>query len=354
MKAITASGQTAWICAIVFGLAAFTLAVRYHRLSSAQVIEQSYAAFSEDASADRVAIGVLGSCQDLILWSDVLANQHYYHQTHFFFLMFDEEPEVCLLRSGGADTFIHHTFHEPNTTWTTGRNSLARSIYASEETSNRLYKYWLFSDADVASDLRCGYCKHLSGIRAVACCMDQFIHFLTGPQQFANVALYLFGQVESEGDKHSEFRRHDCADAMFNAIHREAVPVILPYIHDLDEISWWYPQAVVFHLSMGCLKGGTVTLRGFYEETTGSHASYPRGYEQEVASNLVKQHFHQLIPWPIYTSDMFLIEPACLENEIGLSQGRFTNASSYEWHSTLEFRACCAALQSRFAEFTSS
>ena len=111
------------------------------------------------------------------------------------------------------------------------------SINAAEETSNRPYKYWLISDADVASDLRCGYCKHLSRIRAVACCMDQFIHLLTGPRQFADVALYLFGQAESERDRHSEFRRHDCADAMFNAIHREAVPVILPYIHDLDEVS---------------------------------------------------------------------------------------------------------------------
>ena len=87
----------------------------------------------------------------------------------------------------------------------------------------------------------------------------------------------------------------------------------------------------------GMSQGGDRHFEKVFIESTGSHAAYPRVYEQEVASNLVKQHFHQLIPQPIYTSDMFLVEPACLEKETGLSQGRFTNASSYEWHSTPEF-----------------
>ena len=85
-------------------LSSTCLAVRYHTLSSSQASDLTYVAFSEDASADRVAIGVQGSCRDLSLWSDVLANQHHYHQIHFYFLMFDEEPEVCPQRSAGADT----------------------------------------------------------------------------------------------------------------------------------------------------------------------------------------------------------------------------------------------------------
>ena len=38
----------------------------------------------------------------------------------------------------------------------------------------------------------------------------------------------------------------DCADGAFNAIHRAAVPVLLPYVELVDRYSWWGAQAIMW------------------------------------------------------------------------------------------------------------
>ncbi len=352
MKLSAVSSRTAWSCSFACTLLFLVIVRDQWQATPGQ--QHTCTAFSADFTSDLVAIGVQGSCDDYIIWCDVIQQQHLHHQIDFFFLIFDVDTTTCFRRINHTESLAHHVFHTANTTWTTGRNTLAREMFAAEQEADILYKYWLFSDADVASDLQCGQCKHLIGMKATVCCMDQFVQFLTGPQQFAVVTLYLFNQEEEDGNLHTQFRRHDCADAMFNAIHREAVPVLLPYLHDLDQQSWWYAQAVVYHLSIGCLNGGTVTLGGFYEMSPGAHASYPRGYEHEATSALIKQHFHKLIPWPLFTSEIFLKQPNCVDGNLVRPQAKFTDACmTYAWRSTTEFKACSTALRGRFTDFVS-
>jgi hypothetical protein len=48
--------------------------------------------------------------------------------------------------------------HDPHSTWTSGRNALAKEISRSEEAAGKKYKYWSFHDADTW-DLSCERCR---------------------------------------------------------------------------------------------------------------------------------------------------------------------------------------------------
>jgi hypothetical protein len=147
----------------------------------------------------------------------------------------------------------------------------------------------------------------------------------------------------------------DCLDGMKNAIHREAVPVLLPYVDSLDKVSWWMSQGVQFYLSAGCLARYGAVLGGYEEAMVSQHSTYPRGLDDTLIQKAVYAVVEPagLLPWPI--------NPAHV-----LHQGHCTNLSrpgeeelavdwvysSGNWMVTEPFLTCKAALKKRFKIFT--
>lgn len=97
----------------------------------------------------QVAISAQGRVDDLNRWMTLYERMQSRKDVALFLLSYDR-PYKCPAHI--------HCFYFPNSTWTTGRNALARKIYAREQQSDRKYKYWGFHDADTW-DLACVACR---------------------------------------------------------------------------------------------------------------------------------------------------------------------------------------------------
>lgn len=145
--------------------------------------------------------------------------------------------------------------------------------------------------------------------------------------------------------------RVDCIDAMKNALHREAVPVLLPYIASLDQVSWWISQALEFHASLGCLSGYTAVLGGYGEPQLQEHSPYPQGRNDTLERETVDRVYRTrgLVPWPI--GGQYLEQGNCggLKGVPELAtEAIFASA---DWMTSKAFLACRSALLPRFLKF---
>eukprot|EP00899_Mesostigma_viride_P021456 jgi/Mesvir1/29311/Mv01569-RA.1 len=83
-------------------------------------------------------------------------------------------------------------------------------------------------------------------------------------------------------------------DTAFIAIHRRAVPVLLPY-HDLDNVTWW-GSAEVWWAGTSCLGGATTVLRDLIAENTVHSKGHPRGHlPEDVLRKAVTERFGGII-----------------------------------------------------------
>ncbi len=148
-------------------------------------------------------------------------------------------------------------------------------------------------------------------------------------------------------------QRADCLDAMKNAIHREAVPVIMPYIDELDSTSWWMSQALEFQVATGCLSGFNVILGGYQEgaEDKAQHSDYPRGLNHANTSRVIESVFGSagLMPTPITGLDYQQGDCTGLGGE-ALATDLVYNSSA--WMESAPFHKCLKGLSSRFEKYT--
>jgi hypothetical protein len=145
--------------------------------------------------------------------------------------------------------------------------------------------------------------------------------------------------------------RVDCIDAMKNALHREAVSVLLPYIDTLDNVSWWISQALQFHISAGCLSGYVVVLGGYGEAQLQEHTQYPQGRNDTLERDTVDAVFRTagLVPWPISGRYMGQGNCTALPGVAEMATDRVF--SSGKWMVSEPFLTCKAALKTRFETF---
>lgn len=151
-----------------------------------------------------------------------------------------------------------------------------------------------------------------------------------------------------------ELFRVDCIDAMMNAYHREALPVVLPYISILDNVSWWLSQALEFHTMQGCLSGGTAVLGGYGEPPLQEHSPYPQGRNDALERATVDQVFGSrgLVPWPI--GGQFMEQGNCGALPLPAGQPELISEISFRsavWMTSKSYLACRRALQARFDKF---
>ncbi len=149
--------------------------------------------------------------------------------------------------------------------------------------------------------------------------------------------------------------RMDCLDAMKNAIHREAVPLLLPYVDSLDKVSWWMSQAVQFYLSAGCLAGYGAILGGYEEAMAPQHSAYPRGLNYTLIQKAVYAVVQPagLVPWPITPAHVLHQGHCSNQSGAGVEELAVDRVySSGNWMVSEPFLTCKAALKKRFKIFS--
>lgn len=185
---------------------------------------------------------------------------------------FDCAPSVAASAAAGGPLHAVCLF-APGTSWTTGRNALARAIFQAERARGGTFSRWVFSDQDAATPggLKCNG----MGVGTTACASDDtgvsawsaLIRTLLLPLDYPLLTMtapvlhaHLLKAPEPPSTATActqcvTFLNSDCGDAIVNSFDREAVPIFLPYFTDMDDSSWWSSQAILFNLKKGCMGG---------------------------------------------------------------------------------------------------
>jgi hypothetical protein len=238
------------------------------------------------SSLHLVAFAIQGKSTEFLKWVETFNQMISFNAIHLFYLSYDNDisPETCV-------TFKNSTcIYGPHTSWTEGRNALVYSVAKYEKHFNFNFKYLVFSDSDLF-DSTCPNekCENSS------CCFDKFVNILLSPVDFATIGFAGYRPPGSSPLIHrtDEMVLHeDCQDAMMQAIHHKAVPILLPYIEILDSVSWWESQLLLFQTSATCLRGHSVILP-FFNCENNVHKNYPRGKFRDMEKVVIEKIYYQ-------------------------------------------------------------
>ena len=328
----------------------------------------------------RIAIGTRGTADKLAVWAVWLAalpaavrdDVSIFFSAHAGDL--SSGPARDAARSmGGA---LASALSEPAATWAGRRNLLAEAMFVEEVRRGGRFDYWVFSDGDVLPNWECRGCP--TGVVGAACCATYvFGHVLTA-YSFASVAAQLLPHEQQWGEARDwkepasfdAFVFRDCADCLFKAFHRDAVPIVLPYITDMDAQSWWGSQAMLFHFTRGCLAGGNVLPLRHMRPVAHAmeHSSYPQGRNQPQEAAVAAAAFPALAPdiisFAVYkddacesprTLDEAAVRTFSRADAAGHASPRAGRRAPFrhqgwlgEWNATAQFAKCLAVRSPHF------
>lgn len=272
----------------------------------------------------KVAIAVQGTNNVLKEWVTVfkLMHEHLLDKVRLFLFTFDSDG----IKFDGCDNTNIFCYSKSSTTWTQGRNYLIRKIYDYEQSKNAHFRYWLLAD----SDMLFFTCKHMPSKpentehEKAAFCLARFIQYhLLSAVSYAQV--FFLGELGTESDVY----HYDCGDAQFSAIHRAAVPILLPYVELLDKNSWWESQQIVWRIASGCIPMsgiGSGLLNG--KQVKAEHAPYPKGAVRNLRAQVINKLFGSrgLSPNPIDNSTFDTVAGDC-SNQENMKQNRANRPS---------------------------
>jgi hypothetical protein len=361
----------------------------------------------DGGSAPQVALAVQGRAADIAEWQRLLLRVRGRADLSFFFLAYDGggggDGAVLLADSicGGDGGACWAPAAARTGTWTEGRNLVAARVLAAEVERGSRFRYWLFCDSDVRLD-RCAKCygeqrpMPLDAEDDLAaaqwrCCFAPVLDILLsrtfepatltwkilGP----NPPAAILGEVDAAASDAPgsvtvfPLRRYNCADARFQAIHRDAAPALLPYFTDLDAKSWWSSQGIQHILTVGCLDGANFELFVPLIENKTEHAPYPRGRTKDhidAEIQVVNASLGAALwPWPLPLVGMTSLArfPSCphalgttqpfvavnitavAASSVGVANpgwnGGGGGGGADSWRLTPAFAACAAAMRAR-------
>ncbi|CAF1175022.1 unnamed protein product [Adineta ricciae] len=126
-------------------------------------------------------------------------------------------------------------------------------------------------------------------------------------------------------------------DAMFNAIHRDALQFLLPYCPRYDGRSWWTSQAIFVYRSL-CLYGHTLTFDGLHIAQQ-AHRLYPRigdPWAMDEDMNLVPNFLMNL---KNYMKQARFVSPLVLHHYSGWNL-RLTSETCRQNHTAMTIDTC--------------
>ena len=314
----------------------------------------SLGAASPSAVRADIALAVQGSAGEMQTWIDLRSVLASSERVSLFVLSYDA-PMASANCSGGGLRGPVVCLHLPQgSTWTTGRNALARAIFDEEIAQGATFRYWIFADADQISMTCSVACVELGGLAMSKCCIDGLLANFLGPLEFATLGITYSESFPEPAYEADLFMRVDCSDAQFYAVHRDAVPIVLPYFAELDEKSWWSSQAIMYRFTGSCLRGGSVLVKVSGIPPSG-HVTYPKGRynaeEDAVIMSAFPKLFQQLGPWPIRLESSEMGDCGDVRHH-GWVRFRASDPAhvrfSASWKTTMEYAACLNETRPRF------
>ena len=126
-------------------------------------------------------------------------------------------------------------------TWTDGRNELAKSV------KDKDHLYYIFMDDDIklSIDERFGNKEDNP--------WDVFEKFLVDYEPAVGCAHWQKQPIDMKSPVTTLYQY----DALFNAVHKDIMPMYFPMYNGFDETSWWWSQLIATH-SMAVFCPGTV------------------------------------------------------------------------------------------------
>ena len=308
---------------------------------------------------DGVLLLVQGKNSQAKRWIDLIADlQHSYPRAaiRLIFAVYGNDSTENNL-ANGLEKLKATILKVETGTWTTGRNTLAAAAHDLEIRLEMRFKYWLFSDQDAS--LICSTETKQPPTTSDHACWRSLVTFLLRPTMHAPaVAIRFGGQLASinvsSAESTSTVALTPQFDAILNIFHRWSVPIVMPYIPDLDSLSWWNSQGLLFSVMEGCFTYGGLVPLGFAVRNP-EHAPYPRGRvnltkEREVLSEVYGPY--NLTNWPINAnhlqqSDQFMYVRGPFDI------GSLGPDELMLWPFSSRTKACFQGLKPRFDRFIS-
>lgn len=163
----------------------------------------------------------------------------------------------------------------PKSTWTEGRNALYYHGLLREFKQGWKYKYFVLVDGDI----------RFSKEKSIVSQFESWHKFLLEWEPALASPTY-HDQPHRLGE---DIYTYGLVDAMFNAIHREVIDVLLPYSTYWDSKSWWASQAIMA-VRANLLYRGHIMLYGGISGYNAEHTPYPQRppFTQDVLSHAAK------------------------------------------------------------------
>ena len=208
---------------------------------------------------------VMGRGSHIRNWKKVILNNSSLSHVHMIMGVFDEPVES--LQCDEQDKML--CISVQGTTWTSGRNALARAALEWESQRQLKFTYWTFADADIQLSCLLEGSLELQIRDECFSSYDSFLRTINMPV----VGTIQLGQYRAYSD--SMMSSLEAFDAAFNSFHRDAVKILLPYLTDLDAVTWWSSQALLwFRLRCFAPLYAVAPLHIFYNNP--EHNDYPR------------------------------------------------------------------------------
>ena len=326
-----------------------------------------------------VALAVQGSARELASVLATYGNMTKRGHVSIFLLSFDEplklhcQAAVASAQSGGGPPHAV-CLYGPGTSWTTGRNALARAIFHAELARGKSFKAWIFADQDVATEdsLSCDGgvgVTSCTGVGAVA--WDAVVDAALLP--FSVAHLFTTGYFQKPPLKKVGMTTsslvwlpYDCGDGMLVIFDRQAVPILFPYIVALDDQSWWSSQGIMHVIVRGCLGGFGGWLPGFAEMNP-THRDYPKSRSVLNEINVLRKRFRDISTWPLLQdADEEAISTGqknvrqdqgdCARHQRGWQMFNLPDddAKSRRWQSSAAFETCARHMTPMFCAFVNN
>jgi hypothetical protein len=157
---------------------------------------------------------------------------------------------------------IANTIYAPDTSWTAGRNALYAKALALQQQQGWRAEYLVFTDDDVQLFTTPGCGNPYDVFHAALGNVQPAVAGVGFKQTARNIC----GPVAP------------CApdiDAIFNAFHATAAPILLPYDTYFDDVDWWSAQGILIELMSASMPEHVVQFNQLWV-TNGDHRAYPK------------------------------------------------------------------------------
>jgi hypothetical protein len=313
----------------------------------------------------RVAVAFSGTVVWMERWRNLLnAMNETRKEIALFVSLWKEPPDEAQVASWRAEpnSSLTSVKYEPGGTWTTGRNLLLQTIYEEEVRRGKRFDYWIVADADAAF-VECYRCPvtRLPDVTGAACCMDYFVALaLNRAYNFSSISTILAREEYPpfEARKDSDvidrtFQLRDCGDGQLQAYHRDYVPIVFPYHVELDAMSWWSSQGILFRFTSTCGPGANVLPGRNFRPNLMEHIDYPK-WERDIGREemLVRDTYPELADFPINAAVSPNLMCRLPSRAITLDDPTMPGQGVVDWRATESFKKCLRVKEPWFVRTT--